>query len=1531
MIRVKALFVTFRLYALPVMVILWLAACAAGAQTLVFNDPLTNGTTIGIRDNGQGQFVMGQGWKVTGFSDNIRYTPATPIEDGSVEFDIIGLSSSDNLNPDGQLMNMYDASSGDPRHVYMDVRLNPWKFVWHRYGDDGAQYHEDEFKMIMNTGNWNQYEDYSDIGKYPWNPFTLYHLKVRWKDGIVRYYINGTDTDRWPFVYKEVYRPGVHDIRIATNTRDNAIINAIYSNVKIYDYGTVPTVPYINNPTNGGIVKTLTPVVDWTGARHDRYEVHITTSTSPTTGIVWDSGEYVSANSYCTTGTLSNTTAYYAHVRLRNDKGWGSWSAARQFQVDTGGTITVPKFGEYEIALTTPTSYSNPYTQITLSATFTGPTKTITVNGFWDGGNLYKFRMMPTEPGSWSWTTTSNDSQLNGKTGAFTCVDSASRGYVKVSTAYPYTFEWANGTPFFLLGDTTWHMYYNLRYSDNTFQTLIDARSAQHFNYMHGVVHDSPHNEGGGVYRVQKDNPADPGKGIWDCDTLNPAYFQWVDEKIDYMNSKGMVASMFFAWGNEGYDTDYTSSDQWTRYMKYLVARYASKNVIWIIVGEYEEVGEPNSTWIGHMDTVYNNDPYKHPISMHTVNTTNAFGNTTSHMFVSQQRQGTTEQLRSYIATSRVYNKPVVNQEYGYEGDPAMFPANQNANDVRKDHYAICLAGGYGVYGNNVPGYSTYHRTGDFVLTATDTPGAQYMKILYEFFAQTNFHRLAPSQSLVSTGVCAAWTNNEYIVQLPVGGVVNINLSGASGSFYVDWFNPRTGARTSAGTTTGGGLRSFTAPDTNDWILHIHNNVINPPEGSVTNFIAVGGDKQVSLSWTNPSSADFTGAMIRYKTTGYPTSATDGTQVIDKANLPGSNDSYTHTGLTNGATYYYAAFPHNAVPTYGPAANALATPVDVTAPGPVSLFSATTSEGQISLSWRNPSDSDFTATMIRYKTTGYPTSASDGSLLVDKANSPGSDDSLVHTGLLGSTTYYYRAFAHDATPNYNTSFVTASATTPASAVWLNEPFDLYLNGDLAAQGAWTKEPAKNSCIVQDTVRFGVAGKGVEILGTATVYDDASIASFGSITSGYHVISFHMRRNASAANNQAVMEFLDGTVKITRVYWSTNFSILTGPGITFTDLVTNPVSNQWYQIAVGIDVTNKTVDAWVDGVQKVSDMPFYGAAATKINMLNLTGYSGAATAAYIDNLKGEQITTPSAPAVTDDGAYTGSISQLHCSWTPTGTGTTEYRYAIGTSSEGIDVVGWTNAGSSTDATETELALGENQAYYFSVQSGNGYGFWSASGVSNGITTAPGMSVQEAKELPDGQAEDAIALRGKVVSAVFPNCFYVQEPDGCFGIKVIPAASVTEGMLVDLAGVMKGANAERSIDCAGNPLITAAGTGPPDPVGIGCLALGGTDFNTFTPGVIGGIGPNNIGLLVTIWGRITQKDTDSSTYFYIDDGSGIKDGTDTLGVENIGGRVKADPTDYPDESYLVVTGISCFIDGGLARQLLPIIDGIIQLAP
>ncbi len=144
--------------------------------------------------------------------------------------------------------------------------------------------------------------------------------------------------------------------------------------------------------------------------------------------------------------------------------------------------------------------------------------------------------------------------------------------------------------------------------------------------------------------------------------------------------------------------------------------------------------------------------------------------------------------------------------------------------------------------------------------------------------------------------------------------------------------------------------------------------VDHTPPAEVTNLHIVGGDNRASLSWTNPGDADFAGVEILRKTGSYSANVTDGTVVYNN-----NGNSYTDTGLINNTTYYYTAFAYDQVPNYsaGSASGARATVItssiiisDVVPPGKPKNFNASAGNTQISLSWTNPTDTDFVGVKI---------------------------------------------------------------------------------------------------------------------------------------------------------------------------------------------------------------------------------------------------------------------------------------------------------------------------------------------------------------------------------------------------------------------------------------------------------------------------------------------------------------------------------------------------------------------------------------
>jgi len=201
-------------------------------------------------------------------------------------------------------------------------------------------------------------------------------------------------------------------------------------------------------------------------------------------------------------------------------------------------------------------------------------------------------------------------------------------------------------------------------------------------------------------------------------------------------------------------------------------------------------------------------------------------------------------------------------------------------------------------------------------------------------------------------------------------------------------------------------------------------------------------------------------------------------------------------------------------------------------------------------------------------------------------------------------------------------------------------------------------------------------------------------------------------------------------------------------------------------------------------------------------------------------------------------------------------------------------------------------------------------------------SPMPGIAYAKSLADGEE---VLFEGAVVTAgagTFTDFFYAESEDRSSGIRVLKTAhGIAAGTKVDIRGTMGTlTSGERFIQAI---TVTASGSGSVKPLGVTNKALGGGDSGydagsgSGQAGVMGGDGANNIGLLVRIWGKVTEAN--AGGFFYVDDGSAVADGTVYQGV-----RVYAPGLAIPaKDSVVAVTGIaSCdrYL-GNVVRAILP----------
>lgn len=161
-----------------------------------------------------------------------------------------------------------------------------------------------------------------------------------------------------------------------------------------------------------------------------------------------------------------------------------------------------------------------------------------------------------------------------------------------------------------------------------------------------------------------------------------------------------------------------------------------------------------------------------------------------------------------------------------------------------------------------------------------------------------------------------------------------------------------------------------------------------------------------------------------------------------------------------------------------------------------------------------------------------------------------------------------------------------------------------------------------------------------------------------------------------------------------------------------------------------------------------------------------------------------------------------------------------------------------------------------------------------------------SVRQARLVPEGFS---IRLKDAAVTGNFISSFYVEDPDRLAGLKILVASQPPAlGMLASAVGQLVVDNGERSLQATAT--TTAGVTSCPLPFSVTNRSLGGGDFFWHHNGedcgqqsISGASGLNNIGLLVRAWGKVTHA---GESFFYIDDGSGVRDGSGYAGVKVYG---------------------------------------------
>lgn len=532
--------------------------------------------------------------------------------------------------------------------------------------------------------------------------------------------------------------------------------------------------------------------------------------------------------------------------------------------------VIVPCRETHEFALRGRCYVENPFKDAALIGDFIAPSgKRVMVEGFHCGEDLWKLRFVPDEEGEWRYLLRGEGVALFVE-GTLQAIAPRVAGFIGIHPDNPYAFAYADKTPFFPMGDTCYGLHDDSPITPELRREYLETRRKQNFNFVRMSIGHSTKRAiaDSSTYWAWGGTPEKP-----DLDRINPRFFDSLEAVLREMEARGMNAELLLL---NFYRTPFTDTSLWTPsrerlWLRYVIARFASfKNIfLWTLANEYEthpdgkyRLDAGDVEWAKRTaQMVKSLDPYGHPITVHPVISSNAkgasprddfeppwriggfFGKSDALTVLSQQTSTTTnlmwdEKLQCWtgdgagveksIAVDRVFSKPVLNMESGYEylvGYPTMRQQVYQTDRVRRACWRIVCAGGYFAAGfASTLGHSDIWEQIDapnrYPFLMKDSGVAAQFAALYAFFQKLPFWKLEPRPDLVEgDALCLAVKEEVYVVYLPHGGTIlrkpELLGPGLSGR----WFNPRTGQFDGAAVAAEG--TGFRAPDGEDWALMV--------------------------------------------------------------------------------------------------------------------------------------------------------------------------------------------------------------------------------------------------------------------------------------------------------------------------------------------------------------------------------------------------------------------------------------------------------------------------------------------------------------------------------------------------------------------------------------------------------------------------------------------------------------------------------------------------------------------------------------
>jgi hypothetical protein len=537
------------------------------------------------------------------------------------------------------------------------------------------------------------------------------------------------------------------------------------------------------------------------------------------------------------------------------------------------------------VTLRSTKAYTNPHRDVRIRAVFTHSTssQTIAIDGFWNGtlpaaippntasserDREYLVRFAPPTAGRWTYRITASDTANVGLHNRVGILNAApyignnllySKGALRVA-ANKRNLAFADGTPFFWLGDTAWEIA-NRATMDEVRRFIAD-RAQKGFTVVQMVP--TSHNS---IQAFGVRNRMGETSFIAENRSMpNPRYFDMVDSIVQRCNDAGVIAALVPQWASGQTALNFRSewfplaltNDEVRTLARYIAARYAAYNVVWIIGGDIRyDTPERRAFWQEIAEIVQSADGRQHLCTIHPEGFSGSYdffdsgANAwldfnmlqSSHQFWSKDRTDLVQ--RGYAQRPP---KPVLNAEPPYEDIQMNFFLSDflasfiggkplaSAYDVRLSAYMSIFSGSlvgitYGANGIWQWNSATYPNAGFnprlTVDSAMQLPGASHMTILKTTLLQYDWGNCEPRPDLLSDtdtdSFVAVVASRDALLAYCGKQTRSLTLQTAAlrgeGGLVVEWINPATGTITRRERPFSFTPLTFRLPTNDDWLV----------------------------------------------------------------------------------------------------------------------------------------------------------------------------------------------------------------------------------------------------------------------------------------------------------------------------------------------------------------------------------------------------------------------------------------------------------------------------------------------------------------------------------------------------------------------------------------------------------------------------------------------------------------------------------------------------------------------------------------